>query len=72
MARFVINTNQQQNGDHEVHNATTGCVFMPHPSNQVDLGDHLTCHGAVALAKQKWPQSRINGCYYCASVCHTS
>jgi hypothetical protein len=72
MYRFVINTNAQPNGDHEVHNATTGCSYMPHTQNQVDLGYHPNCQAAVAEAKRRWPTSRINGCYWCAPNCHTS
>lgn len=48
MVRFIINHNAQSNGDHEVHNATYGCTFMPTAENQIDLGSHLSCHGAVA------------------------
>lgn len=72
MQRFVINSNQQPNGDHEVHNLTTGCSFMPAPQNQIDLGIHATCHGAVLEARSRWPKHRINGCYYCCNACHTS
>jgi hypothetical protein len=60
MARFIINSNQQSNGDYEVHNKTTGCSYMPKPESQVDLGEHMSCHGAVSLAKQQWGQARIN------------
>jgi hypothetical protein len=69
--RFIINSNAQANGDHEVHNATTGCSYMPAPANQVDLGTHPSCQGAVLFAKQKWPGSQINGCFYCCRECHT-
>lgn len=72
MSKFIVNQQQQPNGDHEVHNLTAGCIFMPLPQNRVDLGEHASCHGAVALAKRNWPQSRINGCYYCCKACHTS
>lgn len=72
MYKFIINKNQQANGDHEVHNATTGCSYMPNRENQIDLGYHVSCHGAVAEANRRWPGSRINGCYYCANACHTS
>lgn len=72
MPRFVININAQSNGDHEVHNATSGCSHMPAPKNQIDLGSHASCHGAVAAAKSRWPGSRINGCFYCAGACHTT
>lgn len=72
MPSFVINKNQQSNGDHEVHNLTTGCTYMPNPENQIDLGTHPNCQGAVAKAKRNWPDARINGCYYCCNECHTS
>lgn len=72
MPRFIINKNSQSNSDHEVHNATTGCTFMPNIENQIDLGYHPSCHGAVADAKRRWPNNRINGCYYCCNDCHTT
>lgn len=72
MPRFIINTNAQSNGDHEVHNASTGCSYMPYPQNREDLGEYPTCHGAVTYAKRKWPNTRINGCYYCCNACHTT
>lgn len=72
MPSFVINKNPQQNGDHEVHNASDPCQNMPMPSNQIDLGFHPTCREAVASAKQRWPGNRINGCYWCANDCHTT
>lgn len=69
---FIINKNQQQNGDYEVHNTTTGCSFMPQVANQIALGIHTDCASAVRQAKQNWPNARINGCYYCCRPCHTS
>lgn len=72
MPKFVINKNAQNNGDHEVHNATTGCQYMPSAGSQIDLGFHPDCRGAVAVAKKTWPTERINGCYYCCRPCHTS
>lgn len=72
MSKFIVNQQQQANGDHEVHNLTAGCNYMPLVQNQVALGEHANCHGAVALAKRTWPQNRINGCYYCCNACHTS
>jgi hypothetical protein len=71
MPTFIINSNQQPNGDHEVHNTTTGCAYMPALANRVDLGSHLNCQSAVADAKRRWPGSKINGGYYCANACHT-
>jgi len=72
MPKFVLNRNQQANGDHEVHNATIGCNYMPVPASQIDLGTHSDCRGAVTVAKQTYPHWRINGCYYCCRACHTS
>lgn len=72
MEHFIVNDNSQANGDHEVHNVSTGCPHMPNPENQIDLGWHVNCHGAVTEAKRRFPNHRINGCYYCAERCHTS
>jgi len=72
MPNYVINKNQQANGDHEVHNSTTGCTYMPKPENQIELGYHVSCQGAVSAAKTNWPKHKINGCYYCCNPCHTS
>ena len=70
MPAFIVNTNAQSNGDHEVHNTTTGCNYMPDTSNQKDLGYHASCSGAVTEAKKTY--SKSNGCFYCCRACHTS
>ncbi len=72
MQSFIVNRNVQANGDYEVHNTTTGCSFMPRLENQVPLGNHLTCTGAVSAARVANPTLKINGCYYCCNPCHTS
>lgn len=72
MPKFVINKNAQSNGDHEVHNATNGCSYMPNVENQIDLGYHDSCKEAVIEAKKRWPDHRINGCFYCCRPCHTT
>jgi len=72
MARFILNSNQQPNGDNEVHNATTGCNWMPESQNQINLGEYPNCHGAVAAAKAAYGNARINGCAYCCPACHTT
>jgi len=66
MATYVVNNRAQANGDHEVHKY--GCSFFP--SDYTLLGDHATCYTAVAAAKIVYPRS--NGCYYCATACHTT
>lgn len=71
MPQFIVNKNAQANsGDHEVHNKTTGCAYMPLAANQKDLGYHNSCHGAVSEAKKIYADS--NGCYYCCNECHTT
>lgn len=70
MPNYIVNKQVQTNGDHEVHNKTNGCSYMPSPGNQLDLGYHSDCSGAVREAKKTYSQS--NGCYYCCNACHTS
>lgn len=72
MYKFIINKNQQPNGDYEVHNESRPCHTMPNPENRIDLGYHESCHGAVREAKRRWPGERINGCAHCCPACHTS
>ena len=59
MPNFVINKNPQANGDHEVHNKTNGCSYMPNSENQINLGNHPSCHQAVADAKRRWPNIEL-------------
>lgn len=72
MPRFIVNRQQQPNGDNEVHNETTGCDYMPLPQNREPLGEHNSCREAVALAKGRFSNARINGCFYCCRACHTT
>jgi hypothetical protein len=69
MPNYIVNHNAQGNGDHEVHDKTAGCIFMPAINNQKDLGWHSNCSSAVKEAKKTYWQS--NGCYYCCNACHT-
>lgn len=66
--RYVLNLNQQLNGDYEVHKV--GCSHFP-TNNYEDLGTHNYCSSAVIEAKLKHPYKKINGCYYCSNSCHT-
>lgn len=69
MARYYVNKNAQDNGDHEVHVET--CDRLPKPNNRIDLGIFSSCHGAVKKAKEEhYRQS--NGCKFCSYECHTS
>lgn len=69
MPNYVVNTNPQTNGDHEVHDTAT-CTRLPQPQHQLTLGWHASCLSAVVAAKKVYWQS--NGCYYCSPACHTS
>lgn len=69
MPNYCVNANTQSNGDNEVHETT--CRFVPRPSNQVALGYHASCTGAVSEAK-RLGYSRANGCATCSPACHTS
>ena len=68
MARYYVNKNAQNNGDHEVHKQ--GCKFILSDHNRLYLGDFSNCYSAVMEAMKHYPQS--NGCYYCSNECHTS
>jgi hypothetical protein len=70
MASYRLNLNQQTNGDYEVH--AFGCDYYP-KQNYDDLGSFSSCEPAVAEAKRKYPLlNRINGCYWCSLLCHTT
>jgi hypothetical protein len=71
MPNYCLNQNAQSNGDHEVHDlaSTKGC--LPAVEHRIALGSFLNCAGAVAEAKRRYPNARINGCYYCAYACNT-
>jgi len=68
MADYYVNSNQQANGDHEVHKS--GCSYMPHENNRIYLGNFSNCYEAVREAKKRYINS--NGCYYCSNECHTT
>lgn len=72
MPYYVVNTNAQHNGDHEVHDTNSKLGCLPYPENQYHLGYHNDCHEAVRHANAITNLTRINGCAYCCSPCHTS
>lgn len=68
MPMYIVNTQPQANGDHEVHKSD--CNHRPQPHNSRFLGFFETCRAAVDEAKKIYLQS--NGCFYCSRECHTS
>jgi len=71
MPDYCVNKNAQSgSGDHEVHDVSASCPYVPSLVNQLALGWHATCTSAVAEATKTYPDS--NGCFYCARACHTT
>ncbi len=66
MAYYCVN----KNNDHEVHVLNPACSHLPDEVNRLSLGNHPTCNTAVAKAKLTYASA--NGCFYCATACHTS
>ena len=73
MPQYIVNSNKQANGDNEVHQYPRSLCNSPnYPAiqNQVSLGSHTYCRGAVEKAKRMGYNA--NGCWYCARACHTT
>jgi len=70
MPSYYVNKNAQPNGDHEVHEIGSDCGHEPNPENRISLGAHDSCVGAVQAARGRF--GKVNGCYYCCELCHTS
>lgn len=67
MPEYVVNQNAQPTGEREVHE--TACSYAPHPKNQIALGWHRDCFGAMVEARKFY--RNVDGCYYCCKACHT-
>ena len=67
--RYYVNKIAQPNGDHEVHK-WHNCPTPAATENRHDLGEHLSCHSAVAAAKMFHPSA--DGCANCSPDCHRS
>ncbi len=67
MKKYYVNMNAQSNGDHEVHES--GCSYMPDVENRRYLGEFSLCYSAISSARKYYNQ--VNGCYFCAKICHT-
>lgn len=65
--KYYVNTYQQANGDHEVHESN--CHRFPAKEHAKFLGEFETCHPAVELAKKMGYNA--NGCIHCSTPCHT-
>lgn len=70
MPTYIVNSNAQSNGDHEVHDVSANCQYLPSVFSQVSLGYFSSCSDAVSAANNKG-YSPANGCFYCVNDCHT-
>lgn len=73
MPNYIVNTNAQPSGDHEVHEAPRSSCSSPDypaPQHQESLGYHGSCADAVTEARRRGYRT-ANGCYYCSRPCHT-
>lgn len=68
MAKYYLNKNAQDNGDHEVH--IESCKWLPEPHNRLELGEFSDCAQAVKKGKEQYPTA--DGCAKCIPSCHKS
>ena len=68
MNAYYVNSEAQDNGDHEVH--TSDCFWLPKSENRKYLGEFSNCADAVKEAKKTY--SEADGCAHCCPACHTS
>lgn len=66
MDYYLVNTQAQANGDHEVHKAK--CAYLPAPVNRHGLGYHPTDQAALAVARKIYRQA--DGCAHCCPSIH--
>ena len=64
MPEFCVSRNPQPTGEHEVH--AENCPAWP--TDNVSLGWHRDCHGAVREARIYFPN--VDGCAICSMQCH--
>lgn len=70
MPIYCLNSNSQDNGDHEVHNVD--CQWAKKILKPIDLGYHPNCRYAVQKARDDNPGYKIDGCIHCCPECHRS
>ena len=63
MPEFCVSRNPQPTGEHEVH--AENCPAWP--TDNVSLGWHRDCHGAVREARIYFPN--VDGCAICSMQC---
>ena len=70
MPRYFVHTEQDEDGDYEVHDET--CPVLPDEENRISLGSFYTCVGAVLQARILTSLTPIDGCAICSPACHAN
>ncbi len=66
MAKYYVNKNAQDTGEHEVHKS--GCSHLPDSENRVYLGEFDVYQEAVHKAIDFF--YNVEGCFLCLNDCH--
>ncbi len=67
MEKFIVNSEVDRRGYHEVHRLT--CNHLPSPIHCEDLGYCTDEYEALYKAKQ-YRYEHSDGCYYCCELIH--
>ncbi|MUH34271.1 hypothetical protein D9O36_00300 [Zobellia amurskyensis] len=65
MIKYYVNDTAQANGNHEVHKQD--CNLLAFMLSKTDLGNHASCHLAIAEARKIYSQS--SACVRCFKKC---
>ena len=65
---YYFYNHRDEHGYHEVH--TEDCIFLPSIENRTYIGYFPNCSFAIADAKNKYPDKKFDGCFYCCRTCH--
>jgi hypothetical protein len=64
---FCLSKHANKSGEYEIHRTLPApCPRLPDTNNQISLGSHKNPNSAAGIARSKYPELRINGCFYCA------
>lgn len=68
MKYYVLNSQAQFNGDHEIH--TMQCRYLPMAQNRIGLGYFDKDEQALREARRYF--ARVDGCIHCCPSIHRS
>jgi len=68
---FCLSKSSNGYQEHEIHiSGPAACPRTPDFDKQINLGDFQNCSDAMKLARKKFPDLRINGCFHCVLDCY--